>query len=258
MQPPKDNFGYKLDDVDGILCDLDGCLVSDNQPLIGAVEFVRAYGGKMVLMSNNSTDSPRSLCRKLEAIGLNLPASRILLAGTYAVDLISQQYPGAQIFIAGTDEITNHAVAQGLTIVTDTPEIVLLTRDEDFSYKKLQLIIGYLLGGASLWVANMDRSHPGLNGNPVPETGTLFAMIKSCLPDIEWQEVGKPEGFLYKKALELLDLAPKQTMAIGDNPDTDGEGARRLGIRSIIIGGDALSSRSLVNLLPSANLPITF
>lgn len=257
MQQDMDQPGSLLEGAEGILCDLDGCLISGNQLLAGAVEFIRAYGDKLVVVTNNSTDSPVSLSRRLEAIGLHIPASRILLAGICAVEMIAVQSPGAQVFIAGTDEIARHAEAQGLAVVSDTPDIVLLTRDEKFSYQTLQAIIGHLLGGAVLWVANTDRTHPGQNGHPVPETGTLLAAIRSCLPDTVWEEVGKPSGALYQKALDLLGLAPEQTVAVGDNPDTDGEGARRAGIRSIIIGGDVTGARSLADLLPVTGFPVT-
>jgi ribonucleotide monophosphatase NagD (HAD superfamily) len=43
--------------------------------------------------------------------------------------------------------------------------------------------------------------------------------------------IGKPEPTLFEAGLKLLGLEAREVAMVGDNPVTDGEGARRLGLR---------------------------
>jgi len=91
-------------------------------------------------------------------------------------------------------------------------------------------------GGAQLYVANPDASHPGADGAPVPETGSLLAAILNILPDLSHTVIGKPEAGLYRAALARLPVSAHRILAIGDNPKTDAEGAARLGIDCALVG----------------------
>ena len=80
-----------LDRFDTILCDLDGCLISGDVVLPGAAEFVAWAGERLVVLSNNSTDTPETLSTRLGTLGLKIPAERIVLAGTAALDHLTDR-----------------------------------------------------------------------------------------------------------------------------------------------------------------------
>jgi ribonucleotide monophosphatase NagD (HAD superfamily) len=61
-----------LDRYRGLLCDLDGCLVAGGRLLPGARDLVAYARDRLVIVSNNSTDTPATLAAKLAR--LNLPA----------------------------------------------------------------------------------------------------------------------------------------------------------------------------------------
>ena len=48
-----------------ILCDLDGCLVSGETVLPGAQAFIEGAGARLMVLSNNSTDTAMSLSARL-------------------------------------------------------------------------------------------------------------------------------------------------------------------------------------------------
>ncbi|MBR9840038.1 MAG: HAD hydrolase-like protein [Rhodobacteraceae bacterium] len=87
-----------------------------------------------------------------------------------------------------------------------------------------------------LIVANPDLTHPGEDG-PVIETGALLALLHACVPRARSCVAGKPSAHLFRVALG--PVAPDATVMIGDNPDTDIAGARRLGIPTIYVGPGA-------------------
>lgn len=55
----------RLDDYDAILCDLDGCLISGDRVLPGAGALLDLAGDRLVILSNNSTDTPATLSLRL-------------------------------------------------------------------------------------------------------------------------------------------------------------------------------------------------
>ena len=73
----------------------------------------------------------------------------------------------------------------------------------------------------------------------VPETGALLAAVLECLPGLAFEVVGKPEPGLFRVALERLGVGSGEAVLIGDNPDTDGAGAKAAGVDFIQIGDGA-------------------
>lgn len=219
-----------------VLCDLDGCLVSGETVLPGAREFVAAAGARLMVLSNNSTDTAVSLSQRLAHGGLEVPPARIILAGVAAIEAVATQAPGARVFVCGSGATVMHAADVGLKSDAHAPEFVILTRDTGFTYARLQLVLGFLVKGARLVVANMDSTHPGADDVPVRETGALLATIRECLPDHAFEVIGKPGTGLFHAALDRLGVVPDQAVLVGDNPVTDGAGARAAQVDFLQIG----------------------
>lgn len=221
------------DMVDGVrlvLSDLDGCLVSEGRAYSDAAAFTAVCGERLWIVSNNSTHSAHSLCSELAAIGLHIPANRILLAGEQSLRHLSARFPGAGLALFASDCLQAQARAFGLRIDSDTPEMVLLCRDPGFTIIELEQLIRHLSRGARLWVSNLDLSHPALDGRPVPETGALLAALNAVLGDVAYDSIGKPHAHMAQVALSSASIASKDAIFIGDNPLTDGRIARNAGI----------------------------
>jgi ribonucleotide monophosphatase NagD (HAD superfamily) len=92
--------------------------------------------------------------------------------------------------------------------------------------------------GADFIVSNVDISHPGSDGERVLETGVLLAAVKACLPGIKYKAIGKPSPLLYQAAMRRISAGRDELLAIGDNPATDREGARRMGVVCVLVGSD--------------------
>ncbi|QOL80515.1 HAD-IIA family hydrolase [Pseudooceanicola spongiae] len=226
-----------LDAYDGFLCDLDGCLISGTTVLPGAKALLDYAGDRLIILSNNSTDTPATLSARLKQLGLSAPPERIVLAGTAALDHLAQ-IGGVRLRLYASADLRAYAQPLGLSLDSAEPTHVLLTRDETFGYSDLRDVIALLARGAELFVANPDESHPGPDGMPVPETGSLLAAVLSVLPDLRYTVIGKPEAGLYHAALVRLSGDPRRVLAIGDNPKTDAAGAARLGFDCALVGAD--------------------
>lgn len=230
---------HAADDIRGWLIDLDGTLVCGGRAMPGAAAFLAACGGRFVVVSNDAEHTPAELADDLRRMGLDIPADRIVLAGAFALDDIAMRRPGARVLMLASKGLARHARARGLRPVRTRPDIVFLGRDRQFSHAKLALAANAVRAGAELVVANPDLVHPGPSGTVVPETGALLAALLACTGPVDYRLVGKPEPTLFDAGLALLGLPKRVVAMLGDNPRTDGEGARRFGLRYVEIAGGA-------------------
>lgn len=229
------------------IIDLDGTLSVGDGLTRGATRLIAATGGAYVVLSNNSSHDPEGLARELAERGLVLAPERIVLAGAAAVRLLAAERPRCRVMLVGSRPIANLAAREGLQLTDDDPQVVLLARDEQFSYEKLSGAANAILRGAELVVTNTDRTHPGPGGGVVPETGALLAALQACCGPVPFRTIGKPGRALFDEALRILGTAPASTWVIGDNPDTDGAGAARLGMPFLLVrDGDADSAASAI------------
>lgn len=224
-----------VDAYDAVFCDLDGSLISGDHALPGAVEFVADNRDRLWIVSNNSSDTAETLSIRLDRMNLPLAPERILLAGEQTVRRLARKKPGAAVAVYGGQPITALAADLGLLCDSPAPDIVLLARDTDFGFHDLTQLLEQLHFGAELLVTNLDRTHPGACGAPVPETGALLAAVQACKPDVDFRSIGKPDNTLITVALERAGVQRDRVVFIGDNLETDGRAARHAGIEFIQI-----------------------
>ncbi|WP_300379125.1 HAD hydrolase-like protein [Henriciella sp.] len=228
---------HVLGSTSGFIVDWDGCCALDNRLLPNASRFLRQVQDRVVILSNNSSDTPDTFESILADAGIQIDRDRIILAGTSAIEhAIAIQAERAMIL--GSSKMKAYARNAGLNIVRDHPDTVLLLRDTHLSYTRLESAVNAIASGAKLIVANPDLTHTGERGRIKPETGALLAALKACisLPPSSYEVVGKPAAPLFYRALARLDLGPSQTVMIGDNAKTDLAGAQRLGIPCLLVG----------------------
>lgn len=215
----------------GYLIDLDGTLMSGGWLLPDARQMLDAVRGHFAIISNDAEHTPRQLSQRLRRLDLAVPTDRIVMAGTATLDILAAERPGASIMLLGSRALCGYARRIGLRIGSDRADVVVLARDRSFTYARLGEAANAVRAGAALFVANPDLTHPGLGGRVVPETGALLRALLACTGPVPYRTVGKPEEALFRSGLALLGTAAAETVMIGDNPETDGEGARRLGLR---------------------------
>jgi HAD superfamily hydrolase (TIGR01450 family) len=220
----------------GFILDLDGTLIRGDRPTAGAAEMLSQMEGRFVLVSNNSSHTAAALAQDLDGFGLTVPSHRIVLAGEAAFEYVAVRYPCARVLAVAGPMLRARARELGIALVTDRPDVVLLTCDPSFDYAGLSAVVAALNGGCRLVVANPDRTRPGSAGTVMPETGALLAAILACTGRREYEVIGKPAPGLLRRALERLGLPPEHAVLIGDNPETDGLGARRIGMPFWMLG----------------------
>lgn len=221
---------------EAVLVDMDGCMIASGQPLPGAAKLIDICGGRLWLVSNNSSHSAGELSQYLSTLNLEIPARRVLPASELVLSEVQKQFPRQKAMILARRELRSYANELGIIQCDTTPGVIVLTRDLDLDYNRLSLAIKHLSKGVALLVANPDLTHPDLDGDPVPETGSLLALLKAAVPELEYKVMGKPQPYLFQAALERTGASASKSVMIGDNPRTDCDGAAALGIRPLLIG----------------------
>lgn len=228
-------------DASVVLCDLDGCLISQGRAFDDAPAFVETCREKLWIVSNNSSDTAESLGNNLTEMGISVPAERILLSGEQTLRHLAQIRPKARLSLYADPQL--HWIADALGFARDegAPDLVLLCRDPAFTLDTLDRLICDIEQGAEFWISNTDTAHPGLDGRRIAETGALFAAVNAILPNTAYRCLGKPDPFLLEWALQATGADPGRAVFIGDNADTDGVAARTVDIPFIhlIREGDA-------------------
>lgn len=237
----------------GILLDWDGCVAINNRILPGARRLIAQHVDRVAIISNNSTHLPVDFADILAQHGLAVPEDRIFMAGVEALREVARR-GFRRVMLLSAPKMKRFARDLGIPLVRSDPDLVLLMRDARFTYTKLERAANALRDGARLIVANADNSHPGADNQLVPETGALLAALLACTgnarPDM--RIIGKPGPLLFELACNSLAIRPNEAVMIGDNPETDGEGALSFGIRPILIGG--ASSLDFGHLLDPAEV----
>ncbi|WP_198650007.1 HAD-IIA family hydrolase [Zobellella maritima] len=222
--------------AEAVLVDMDGCLIASGRALPGAERLIEMAGERLYLVSNNSSHSAGELAAWLAMLGLSIPAERMVLAGELALHTARQHFPHQPLMLLARTELQHYAATLGTTLDDENPACVVLTRDLDLTYARLAQAIKHLSRGVPLLVANPDLTHPDWQGEPVPETGSLLAMFRAAVPQLDHQVLGKPQPALFEAALVRAGARAEFSLMIGDNPVTDGAGAESLGIPFFQVG----------------------
>lgn len=227
---------HEFKDVDGVLFDLDGTLISGNHALPWARDLIDASRGHFAIVTNDAEHTASEIAILMGGFGFVVAEERIVTAGMAAIRLVAEEMPGAKLFIAASASLQAYARTLGLYLCQERPDVVLIGRDRKFSYDTIRSAANFVLAGAKLVICNPDLTHPGREGSIVPETGALAASILACTGPVPHQIVGKPEPGIFLAGMKLLGTSPDRTLMVGDNPETDGKGAISVGMNFLKVG----------------------
>jgi HAD superfamily hydrolase (TIGR01450 family) len=214
----------------GLLLDLDGTLRVGARWAAGSEPLLSRFGTRTIVISNDSEHTPEQLSRLFSSWGRPLPPEHFVLAGAVAMETLRRECPGVRVRWFGSDALAHYGKRLGLRLVEQDSDIVLLGRDRGLTFERLGSAVSAVAKGASLIACNSDLTHPGWDGGLVPETGMISAAVRAGAGGAPCRYIGKPERLMFDIALDRLGIDPREALMIGDNRETDGEGARRVGI----------------------------
>ncbi len=227
-----------FDRVRGIICDMDGVLWRDKQPLPGLREFfdlIAELELGYVLATNNSSRTPAMYVEKLAGMGVQTTPDHILTSAMATGDYLAgcAEY-GARVYALGGAGVLEALWSHGFAVVEDAPaDYVVVGWDQNLTWKRLATAARLILQGARFVGTNPDRTFPLENGL-VPGNGAQLAALETAT-GVTPVVVGKPFPILYQQALARMGIGAEAALVIGDRLDTDILGGLQLGMPTALV-----------------------
>jgi len=218
------------------LIDLDGVLYVGENPVEGAkesIEFLNARGYRYIFVSNTTRRCRKSITERLKGLGFDIPEEYILTPPIAALRRIKREKK-RRCFLLTTGDVYRDFERAGITIVDENVDFVVVgDAGENFTFERLNRAFRLILGGAEIIALEKDRywmSSEGLMLSAGPFVAALeYATGKKA------EIVGKPSKEFFELALRKLDTRPYDTAIIGDDIFTDIRGAKRFGMKGILV-----------------------
>jgi NagD protein len=221
---------------DSYLMDMDGVIVREEHLVPGADEFLRALreaGRPHLVLTNNSTYTPRDLSARLARIGLTVPEQAIWTSALATAQFLAEQRPGGSAFVIGEAGLTTALHDVGYILSDTAPDYVVLGETRSYSFAAITKAIRLINNGARFIATNPDATGPSPDG-PLPATGSVAAMVTKAT-GIEPYFVGKPNPLMMRSALRAIGAHSESTVMIGDRMDTDIIAGLEAGLDTILV-----------------------
>lgn len=237
---------------DLVMVDLDGVVYIGNDAVPGAADHlarVRASGVHIAYLTNNASRSPAAVADKLTRLGVDAHASDVVTSAQAAARLLLQHHGGgARVALLGGPGLHAALCEAGLRPVpVDETAVALATGfGPDVVWHEVMTAAVRIRDGLPWVASNTDRTLPTPDGS-APGHGALVRLLTD-FSGVEPEVAGKPAPPLLEETIRRVGGA--QPLMVGDRLDTDIEGARRVGVDSLLVLTGVTGLADLVAALP--------
>lgn len=215
---------------------MDGVLVHEGELIPGADTFVqrlRESGTPFLVLTNNSTYTPRDLRFRLRQTGIELAEESIWTSALATAAFLDDQRPRGSAYAIGEAGLTTALHDIGYVLTDSAPDYVVLGETRTYSFPVVTTAIRLIRNGARFVATNPDPVGPSTEG-VVPGTGSVAALITRAT-GVEPYYVGKPNPLMMRAALNKLGAHSESTVMIGDRMDTDVLAGLEAGMRTVLV-----------------------
>ena len=249
------NIKDKISKVKCFLLDLDGTVYLDGD-LIGdmknTLNKIRKSGRKIVYLTNNSSKSLDDYIVRLKNIGIWEEGDVMYSSAVAAYEYINTYHKGKSVYVLGTESLKRELKAQGVNVVEDSADIMLLGYDTELTYDKLCKACLSLRNGALYVATHPDVNCPG-KVIPLPDAGSFMKLIESSvgrLPDVI---CGKPEKNMGDLIMGRFGLKGEEIIMVGDRLYTDIKFGINSGFNTLLV----LSGETSIKDYEESGLKVT-
>lgn len=240
-------------DVRGIVLDLDGTVYRGDELLPGAREAIAALrdrGLDLLFCTNNPTRSRAAYAERLRGFGIDATPEDVLPAGYVTAEFLRREYPGAGVYLLGSDSLREQFREAGLGLVgaPSEAEVVVTSYDPAFDYDDLTAGLWALDRATAFVGTDPDLTYPDAGGRRRPGSGAITGAVARVAQREPDHELGKPAAMTAELALETLGHPPDRTLVVGDTPATDVALGARAGARTALV---------LTGSVARADLPVS-
>lgn len=219
------------------LLDMDGTIYLGNRLIEGTLEFLDAVlrsGRDFYFLTNNSSKSAAYYVRKLAAMGISVPAQKVLTSGRATGHYLLREHAGKRVFLLGNEELTSEMNDMGIALCKKDAQVVVVGFDTTLTYASMTQVCDYVRAGLPYIATHPDYNCPTQDGF-IPDIGAILAFIEASAgrrPDVI---VGKPHGEIVRYAMEQTGFSAGELAICGDRLYTDIRTGADHGLASILV-----------------------
>jgi HAD superfamily hydrolase (TIGR01458 family) len=228
----------------GYLFDLDGTIYTGNQLIPGAAETIARLekSGIPFRFVTNTTSKPRSvIVKKLESLGINVPAGHIFTAPAIAAGYLqSENISDCYVLVQPSLLVDLPAVQH----TDEKPQAVLVgDMGDDFTYNKINRAFRFLMEGSRFISLANNRFFKKSDGLYI-DVGAFVAALEFATQS-KAECIGKPSLTFFKTAADDMGIDLKDLTMIGDDLESDVLGAQAHGLTGILVRTGKFKSSTL-------------
>lgn len=223
-------------DIDALLLDIDGVLVTSWQALPGAIEAVaslREHDVPLRLITNTTTHTRSGLTETLRGAGFDFEPDEIVTAVSATAAHLRSDHAGAKVFVLSDGDPREDLTGAELVDVDDADVVVLGGGCDDFSYATMNRVFRRLNEGAA-FVA-MHRNLYWRTSEGVQLDGGAFVAALEAASGVTPVVCGKPSADYFGAALETLGVTAGRAAMVGDDVVNDVSGAQAAGLTGVLV-----------------------
>jgi 4-nitrophenyl phosphatase len=221
---------------DGYLIDLDGTLFQGKEMIPGALSFVEQLIRKKIpylYLTNNSSRTPVQVAAVLRKFGFPAHPAQVYTSALATAEYIQEKWGNPSVYVIGEEGIQQALHEIGCRFTEESPEVVVVGIDRQFTYEKMKKACLAIRAGASFIGTNADRALPTEEGL-LPGGGSLVLGIAAAT-GVDPLFIGKPEPIIMQYAQQTLGVAAADTLVVGDNLETDILAGLRGGMDTLLV-----------------------
>ncbi|MDV3293783.1 MAG: HAD-IIA family hydrolase [Nitrososphaerales archaeon] len=221
------------------LFDLDGVFYKgkETRVKIGGtkiVEELRRRGKKLLVLTNDSTDTVETIHSRLRASGIPVRREEILSSAFLTAQYLKNEHGKVTYFLLGEPGLDAELRRFGhRRTVGDRADFVVIGLDRKLTYEKLNHAARVVRNGASIVATHVAPLYMGRDG-PAVATGPVVKALEYATGK-RATAVGKPSPLMFRIALRDAGCSRHEAVMIGDQIDTDILGAVRAGVDAILV-----------------------
>jgi len=241
-----------------IVCDLDGTLYLENEPISGSHKFLQTIldsGRELFYFTNNTSRSRTSYVSKLQGLQFPVTDENIITSADCADSYLRRKNLYPRIYLVGNQDLRTDFEARGYECITDEqaytrlPSAVVLGFDTELTYRKIHTCYDLVLQNVPFIATHADKLCPVSKNTFKPDVGSFIAMFETATGGKTPTVVGKPTAEAVKAISEQAGLPPQQIAFIGDRLYTD----IRMAMNYDMVGVLALSGETTEEMLEKSS-----
>ena len=234
-----------------LLIDIDGVFrIGEDKLIEGSIEaldYLKKNKIKHLFLTNGTRACRETIAKQLQNIGLDIKESEIFTAPLATIDYIKSQKKDPKIFLIGEGDTYKDFEKRGIEIVKNEQDVdyVVIGFDRTLDHKKLTIAHRLLIKESELIAINADKQFKAEDGfYPGPKltiAGLEASTGKKAIV------IGKPQKLFFEEALKELGSKKDETFIIGDSIESDINGGKNIGLKTILVKTGVFNENELRN-----------